>query len=471
MTENRIDAEVAVIGSGAGGALTAAVLAEAGCDVVVLEDGDWVDPHAHAPFSRGEMQAKYRNRGVTAMLGRPAVAYVEARCAGGGPEINSGLYHRPPGALVEEWVRRDEIADCSADVLHRYSERIERDLSVSALPGPPSGTSAALERGAGKLGWDVVEVPRWFSYASGPRGEKQTMTRTYLPRAIGAGARLVTGCRAERLLRRGPRVTGVACRLGEGRVVVHAEHVFLAGGAIQSAALLQRSGLGRNVGRLKCHPTVKLAARFPTPLDGHDDVPVHQVKEFAPDLTFGGSASRRGYVALALADDWKRRRAAMDDWESVAVYYAAIRSDGGGRVRAIPGVADPLVAYRLRDSDLSRMARGLVQLGELLFAAGAVELYPSVRGAPSITTPRDLGRLWDLVTAGDTSVMTIHLFSTVRMGERRAETAADSFGRVWGVDNLRVNDASLLPDAPGVNPQGSVMALAARNCDHFLGER
>jgi choline dehydrogenase-like flavoprotein len=67
--------------------------------------------------------------------------------------------------------------------------------------------------------------------------------------------------------------------------------------------------------------------------------------------------------------------------------------------------------------------------------------------------------------------MTIHLFSTVRMGERREETAADSFGRVWGFDNLRVNDASLLPDAPGVNPQGSVMALAARNCEHFLGER
>ena len=56
--------------------------------------------------------------------------------------------------------------------------------------------------------------------------------------------------------------------------------------------------------------------------------------------------------------------------------------------------------------------------------------------------------------------MTVHLTSTVRIGENRARTGADSFGRVWGFDNLRVNDASLLPDAPGVNPQGTIMAIA-----------
>jgi choline dehydrogenase-like flavoprotein len=64
--------------------------------------------------------------------------------------------------------------------------------------------------------------------------------------------------------------------------------------------------------------------------------------------------------------------------------------------------------------------------------------------------------------------MTVHLTSTVRMGEDRDRTGADSFGRVWGVENLRVNDASLLPDAPGVNPQAAIMAIASRNSDQFL---
>jgi choline dehydrogenase-like flavoprotein len=72
------------------------------------------------------------------------------------------------------------------------------------------------------------------------------------------------------------------------------------------------------------------------------------------------------------------------------------------------------------------------------------------------------------VTRQRSNLMTVHLTSSVRMGENRALTGADSFGRVWGYRNLRVNDASLIPDAPGVNPQAAIMAIATRNCDHFL---
>ena len=75
---------------------------------------------------------------------------------------------------------------------------------------------------------------------------------------------------------------------------------------------------------------------------------------------------------------------------------------------------------------------------------------------------------WDQVTRARANLMTVHLTSSVRMGENRARTGADSFGRVWGYTNLRVNDGSLIPDAPGVNPQAAIMAIATRNCDHFL---
>jgi choline dehydrogenase-like flavoprotein len=109
-----------------------------------------------------------------------------------------------------------------------------------------------------------------------------------------------------------------------------------------------------------------------------------------------------------------------------------------------------------------------VHLGEALLAAGATELYPSVTGAPVVRRPEELAQWWDAVTRTDANLMTVHMTSTVRIGEVRDRTGADSFGRVWGAANLRVNDASLVPDAPGVNPQASIMAIAARNCDHFL---
>jgi choline dehydrogenase-like flavoprotein len=251
---------------------------------------------------------------------------------------------------------------------------------------------------------------------------------------------------------------------------VRAEHVFVCGGAIQTPALLQRSGVGSGVGSgLKLHPTIKIAARFPHPID-HDGVPMHRITEFSPNLTIGGSASRRGHVAMALADAGVPFAEALADWENVSVYYAAIRSEGSGRVISVPGLRAPLVTYRLTDADLSRLARGLVHLGELLLAAGADELYPSIVGGPVVRRVDELGAWWDRVTRTSANLMTVHLTSSVRMGEDRRRAASDSFGRVHGHPNLYVNDGSLLPDAPGVNPQAAIMAIAARNCDRFLAE-
>jgi choline dehydrogenase-like flavoprotein len=95
-------------------------------------------------------------------------------------------------------------------------------------------------------------------------------------------------------------------------------------------------------------------------------------------------------------------------------------------------------------------------------------LYPSVTDGGIARNPEDLGQWWDALTRNRANLMTVHLTSTVRIGEDRTRTGCNSFGGIWDYSNLYVNDASLLPDAPGVNPQGTIMAIAARNCDHFL---
>jgi choline dehydrogenase-like flavoprotein len=467
-----VETEVLVIGSGAGGAVTAATLAEGGRTVTVVEEGPWVHPDALQPFSIEEMVTKYRHGGPAAALGTPSVGYAEGRCVGGSTEINSGLYHRLPGDLAEEWRRTYAIEEFSPEALDRYANRIESSVTVSKLPGAPPASSAVIERGATKLGWRSVEFARVFAYDEQNRGKKQTMARTMIPRAVGAGATVIPDCRVERLLRQGRRVVGARCVRttpeGTERVDIRADHVFVCGGAIHTPALLQRSGWWARIGSgLKLHPTVKIAARFPSPID-HGDVPMHRVTEFAPKLTIGGSASRRGQVAMALAESSADYADALAEWEHVAVYYAAIRSDSSGRVVALPGLPSPLVTYRLTEADMSRLARGLINLGELLLAAGATELYPSISGAGVARRQDELVTWWDGLTRSRANLMTVHLTSSVRMGEARDKVGADSFGRVWGAENLRVNDASLIPDAPGVNPQAAVMAIAARNADHFL---
>lgn len=471
MTNRRT--EILVVGSGAGGATTAARLAEAGRDVTVVEEGPWVEPDAHEAFSLGEMTEQYRHRGGAAALGLPPIAFVEGRCVGGSTEINSALWHRLPDDLVSAWARRYRIEDFSPADLAPFAEEVARDVGATVLPGEAPRSSTLLVEGAEAQGWRSVEFARAFRYDDEGNGTKQTMTRTLLPRAVDAGARILPDCRVERLLIDRGRTSGARVRLTHPdgtveRTTVHAEHVFVCGGAVQSPALLQRSGIRRGIGRgLKLHPTVKIAARFPFPVD-HGDVPMHRITDFSPHLTIGGSVSRRGHVAMALAESGEPYADALEAWEDVGIYYAAIRSDGSGAVQAVPGLEAPLVGYHLTPGDMSRLARGLIHLGEALLGAGALELYPSVPGAGVARSRADLGRWWDALTPRTANLMTIHLTSSIRIGEDRRLAGADSFGRVHGFENLHVNDASLVPDAPGVNPQAGIMTIAARNTAHFL---
>ncbi len=473
-----MDADVLIVGSGAGGATTATVLAEAGLDVLIVEEGAWIEQGAVVPFSLDQMEQQYRAGGVTVALGLPSIAYTEGRCAGGGTEVNSGLYWRPPGDVLQRWREQFDIADFDPDELLAIADEVEREISVGTVPGAYTEPSEVLRRGADALGWRNGEIPRWMKYPNAENpgggdattGERQSMTRTYLPRAMKAGARMAVGCRIDRLVQRSGRATSADTMLADGtRGTITFRHVFVCGGAIQSPALLQRSGVHGHIGKtLAVHPTVKLAARFSHALNVPDDVPVHQVKEFAPHLSFGGSASNPGLVALNLLDQWSTFKHAVTQWQNISVYYAAITSEGRGRVRSFPHMKDPVVTYGLTIRDRELLRSGLARLALVMLEAGAVEVYPSFKGAPSVKNRRDLATMQKAFSATKATVMTVHLCSTVPMGEKAGQTGANSFGRVHGCSNIYVNDASLLPTAPGVNPQASVMAFAIRNARHFV---
>lgn len=476
MTVDRVahhDCEVLIVGSGAGGATTAAVLAEAGLDVLIVEEGPWVEQGSVVPFSLDQMDQQYRAGGVTVALGRPSIAYTEGRCAGGGTEVNSGLYRRPSEETLQRWRTGHSILDLDDESFYGICEEVERELSVSTVPGAHTPASERLRAGAATLGWRHDEIPRWMTYPDGTdadEGQRQSMTRTYLPRALAAGGRVLCDHKVDRII--SDRHHAFRAELTDANgapTTIDFEHVFVCGGAIQTPALLQRSGHRGLVGRqLAVHPTVKLAARFDEPVNVSADVPVHQVKEFSPDLSFGGSASHPGLVALALTDNWADMRSAVTAWPEIAVYYAAITSEGRGRVRAVPGMSDPLVTYRLSRRDRDLLGHGLARLALVMLEAGAREVFPSFKAAPTVRNRRDLATLTERFAATAASVMTVHLCSTVPMGENRSVAAADSFGRVHGTENVYVNDASLLPDAPGVNPQASVMAVAIRNARRFV---
>jgi len=467
--------DVLAIGSGPGGAVTAALLAEHGRDVVMLEEGAHWPPGSDQLFGIDEMAQKYRCGGLNPALGKPAVAFVEAKCVGGGSEINSGLYHRTPDAVLEQWRQDYEVQGVSPKEMEPHFAACETAVSVCRTPGLTPLASRKLEEGANHLGWRAMEIPRWVRYdgAPGPdgypSGTRQSMTRTFVPRATAAGCRLAPRVRAQRIEKTsGGWKVHVKGEAGAG--VIRANAVFVCAGAVQTPAILRHSGFSRNIGdSLAMHPTVKVVARFDEEVNyAQLGVPVHQVKEFSPRMSFGCSISSPPYLALAMADhpDYEGE---VRRWPQMAVYYAMITGPAVGRIRSLPGCDDPLIRYSLGPADWRDLATGLRRLCKLLLAAGARELYPSIRGAPRICSEEDLIRIPATLPPERTSVMTIHLFSSCPMGESRRRCAVDSYGRVHEAQGLFVNDASLICTAPGVNPQGTVMALARRNALHFLG--
>jgi choline dehydrogenase-like flavoprotein len=474
-------AEIVVVGSGPGGAVTACALAEAGRDVLLVEEGPHLPLESCQAFSAAEMVQKYRNGGLTVALGRAKVAYVEGRCVGGGSEVNSGIYHRIPPSVLHDWRRDFAVEALSEADLRPHYEACETDLSVSRVPGSKfSPASLKLHAGAQKLGWKSIEPARCYRYETLsssdaiPTGTKQSMTKTYIPRALAAGCRLLPNTRVRSLQSRAGRwwlrAHYRSTENTRAAIEIDADVVFVAAGAIQTPALLRRSAITANVGNnLQMHPTLKVVARFPeTVTDAAMAVPVHQVKEFAPHLTFGCSVSTPPYLALALNDQGGHRET---EPSKAAVYYVMVSGDGRGRVRPLPFFDDPLVRYRVAADDLQQLAEGLRSLCRLLLEAGATELYPALPGAARITAFAELDRLPATIAPASANLMTIHLFSSCPMGENRRVCATDSFGRVHGCRNLYVADASLLCSSPGVNPQGGIMAVARRNAFAFLSAK
>jgi choline dehydrogenase-like flavoprotein len=199
-------------------------------------------------------------------------------------------------------------------------------------------------------------------------------------------------------------------------------------------------------------------------------VPVHQVKQFSPRYSFGCSISSYPYLKLGMNDHREAVATVDTHWQQMGIYYAMITGKGHGSVRCVPGFRDPLVRYKLMDGDMQALAEALHNLAKLLFEAGAIALYPSITHGPRLTHPKNLLDLPEMLPRSHTNLMTIHLFSSCPMGENRDRCATDSFGRVHGFKNLYVSDASLLCSAPGVNPQGTIMAIARRNALKFLGK-
>src|SRR3954464_4193212 len=271
--ERRVRADVCVIGSGAGGAPVAKELAEGGMRVVILEEGERFTTDDFDARPRNMTAQLYRDAGQTATIGNVPVVLPLGRTVGGSTTINSGTCFRTPPPVLEMWGERFGLEELSADALHPFFRRVEREINVAQVPPELAGRNAAVvKRGADALGWHGDYIFRNVRGCVGsgvctfgcPTSAKQHTGLTYVPRAWDAGATTFTRTRATRILTGHGRARGVqattaggrrgggvqATTAGGGRVVVGWETVVVACGAIHTPLFLRRNGLGERSGEL-----------------------------------------------------------------------------------------------------------------------------------------------------------------------------------------------------------------------------
>jgi choline dehydrogenase-like flavoprotein len=476
-----VECDVVIVGSGAGGATMAVELAEAGVDVVVVEEGGYHPTESFSADSMRALRTLYRDGGGGMAVGRPSVLFAEGRCVGGSTVVNGGMSWRTPAGVLERWSAEGVLAIGERD-MEPYFSRAEARHSAGLQDPETIGRDSELMRaGAVAQGWAVVPNRRGQLHCAGtnnctngcPTGAKRSMLVTSVPRALALGARLYADCRVDRITRMRRAVTGLTGHFARGpKLTVRARTVIVAAGAIQTPALLARSGLRRApLGRnLSLHPNTTVVAFFEEDVTGwHGVHQAFQVREFmAEGLVLTAQNLPPPMLAGIVPAYGRELGELMADYNRIVTAGPLVEDTGTGRVRTIPGLGTQ-VFYRLTDADAARLVRGVELTAVALFAAGARRMLLPFDGAPAVRSVAELRSLLDRpVPKASMQVYSIHLMGTARMSEDPRRGVTDSFGAVHGVPGLFIADASLFPGPLGINPMETVIVLAMRNARRIL---
>ena len=494
-----LDADVCIIGSGSGGGVIAAVLAQAGRDVVVLEAGGHYEEHnypAHEAFAYDELY--WRGGWKTSDDGNMLIG--AGATLGGGSAVNWSNCVQPPEHLREDWAShglKDLATSAFDEHLDAVSDRISRNADCSQRNGP----NERMVQGAEALGWswtcaDRNSDPKSYDFASsgfmglGDRsGSKQSTTATFLPDAAAAGARILVDTTARRVLSRNGRAIGVEAvrRAGDGpqTVTVNAHTVVVAGGALETPAVLLRSGIGGPaVGRnLHIHPTTGPSGLYDEPQDPWQGPPHSAIVEEFAALSDGygflieGIPYGPGFNATALpAVGGREHKMLMARARHIVPFIGVVRDRGSGRV-TLDGNGESFVEYAVTDPlDQLHVRAAIEAMAALHEAAGARAIFESAIG--KLIMWRRGERLADFVERAvalplrmpHRSIGTAHQMGTARMGVDPTTSVADPEGRLHDIDGVWIGDTSAFPTASGVNPMVTCMALARRTAHAILAE-
>ncbi|MGI9021563.1 MAG: aldehyde dehydrogenase family protein [Solirubrobacterales bacterium] len=496
--EETIEADVCVVGSGAGGGVVAGGLAAAGKSVVVLEAGEYHDDADFDGLELSAYQRMYLNGGPFPTA-EGQVSVVAGAGVGGGTVINWTNCLRTSDHVRAEWAGEHGLSDLAESDYDGHLDAIFERLSVNGDCSDLNGPHLRLKEACEELGYDFRPITRNTDPATytpesaayigfgDQSGSKRSTAKTYLLDAQANGAEILAGARALRLLTEGGRAAGVAAEWqpdpgtagtngAPTRLTVRAPIVVVACGAIESPALLLRSGIGGPaVGDyLRLHPTVAVTAYYDEPQNWMWGPPQaalsHQFADTGEGYGFLIESAQAttglfgGAVPWRSGADHKRR---MREWEHAAPLIALVRERGHGRV-GIDAAGNAVPYYPIDDElDRAHLKQGVEELTRIHATAGAREIVGSGMRVGDWARGDDLEEFIASLNAQEIAprefvTFSAHQMGTCRMGRDPATSVANPWGELHDAPGVWVGDASAFPSASGTNPMATIMALARR---------
>jgi choline dehydrogenase-like flavoprotein len=493
-SEETLEADVCIVGSGSGGAVVAAVLAARGLDVVVLEAAGYYN---ESDFTQLELPAYQQMfwRGGPTPTADGNVSLVAGTTLGGGTTINWTNCLRTRPWVRKQWAEHG-VEGVDGPDYDRHLDAVLERISANDRCSELNGTQQRLREGAEALGWSFETIvrntdpesytPEMAGYLGfgDQSGSKRSADRTWLADAQAHGARFLTFTRATRVLTEGRRAAGVEAvwQTPDGRgakVTVRAPRVVVACGSLESPALLLRSRIGGlAVGHnLRLHPSSVVGGAYGTDQQGWWGAPqaglcdefadigegygfLIETAQYAPGLV--GSANP--WISGA---DHKQR---MEDFRFTATFISLTRDRGAGQV-AVDANGESLPMYAVTDPlDLENLKRGIEGQIRLHEAAGAHQVGPLAEGAPTWRRGDDLEAFIGAVKripfrAGGYKLFSAHQMGTCRMGEDPQTSVAGPWGELHDTKGVWIGDGSAFPTSSGTNPMVSIMALAHRTAE------